>query len=310
MWIFIAFSLLFTQTVTKKPVNGSDAGSATAKTPIVKITSDEVLVKAKAESLQGNHNRVIELLRPLLYPTSVFSTERKEIIALRLLGLSFWFKGDTVNSQTTFTVLLTKRPNFILDPVVVPLGAIEFFSKMKKKLKERLEEIKKIKKLEDVKHKKERELARKKRIEDLKKNAPILVKNRVIIPSYRAYSLFPMGIGQFQNGEKSKGWVIMGAQILTGMISISAYSYLIYKYPSGYVPKDEISSAEQLQYLQVGSGVAFFAIWLVGVVDALYNFKTSTFEETEQFIPRKQYGFKVFGLPVQGGGILGISGEF
>ncbi len=311
MWFIVILTLLGSQTGTKKGHLATRLKKPDAtKTVVAVVSPDEGLVKARQESLQGNHARVIFILRPLLYPTSKFSTESKEIEALRLLGLSFWFKGDVDNAEQAFSVLLNRRPNFTLDPVVVPVGAIEFFNKIKKKMKEKLEQIRKAKELEELRKKQSEEQARRKRLEDWKKNAPILMKSTVINKSFYIYNLFPFGVGQFQNGHNTKGWVIAGLQTGVAAISVSAYTYLLYRYPKGTVPSDEIKSAKQIQYLQFGSGVAFFALWLVSAVDAIVNFTPTRTEEFSRFVPRREGGVKLFAAPVEGGGLLGISGEF
>ncbi|MBU1535716.1 CCDC34 family protein [Myxococcota bacterium] len=310
MWIILVLAFLSSPTGGKRPPSlASKLKKADPPKPAA-FTPDEGLGKARQESLQGNHSRVIFILRPLLYPTSKFSTESREIEALRLLGLSFWFKGDILNSEQAFSVLLNRRPNFILDPVVVPVGAIEFFNKIKKKMREKLIQIRKAKELEALRKKQAEEEARHKRLEEWKKNAPILVKSTVINKSFYVYNLFPFGIGQFQNGHDTKGWLVAGLQVTSAAISLSAYTYLMYRYPKGTVPGDEIKSAKQIQYLQFGSGVAFFALWLVSAVDAIAHFKPTRTEEFSSFAPRRGRGVNLFASPLEGGGIIGISGEF
>ncbi|MDA3864429.1 MAG: hypothetical protein PF689_11240 [Deltaproteobacteria bacterium] len=274
-------------------------------------TTKETFEKAKQEALHGNYKNTIKILRPLLYPTSKFANEEDEIEALRLLALSFWYQGDKANALQSFVVLLNRRPSYKLDPVLVPSGAIEFFNDIKVKLKEKLDKIKKQKELEAKRKKEMEKEARRKRLVELKKKSPILVKNVTINKNYFIFNFFPFALGQFQNGDQIKGWTSVSLQVVSGLISAGAYSYLSYKYPSGKVPLSKASSARQIQYLQVGSGLFFFGVWLISAVDAVINYKPSRQEVKRQLYRRDKNKFKLFGSPLpEGGAVFGIKGEF
>ncbi len=270
----------------------------------------ERLELASQESLQGNHQRVIDLLSNLLVPTSQFSTEEEEIKALRLLGLSYWFLNNPAEATSAFTILLNRRPDFKLDPVVVPAGAIVFFNELKTRLREKLQEIERLKKEEEERQKREKEEAERKLQEELRRNAPVLRETTVINQNYMLFNFFPLGIGQFQNGQDGKGWMFVGLQALTAAVSVSSYTYLKYKYPRGLVPRDELVSARQIQYLQVGTGAAFFALWMTSVVDALVFHKPTRTTTDRRYVPGRRR-LELYGAPLEGGGlVLGVQGEF
>lgn len=292
MWLLLSLWTIFSQT-TVDPVE-----------------PPERLELASQESLQGNHQRVIDLLSGLLYPTSQFATEEEEIKALRLLGLSYWFLNNTGEATKAFTVLLNRRPDFKLDPVVVPAGALLFFNEVKAKLREKLNEITRLRKEEEERKKRAKEEAERKFQDELRKNAPVLRETTVIQKNYMLFNFFPLGLGQFQNGHESKGWLLVGLESLTASVSISAYTYLKYKYPLGVVPGDEKVSARQIQYLQVGTGAAFFALWMIGVVDALVFHKPTRKTTDRRYVPGKRR-IELFGMPLETGGfMLGVQGEF
>ncbi len=292
MWFFIFLSTLFSQ-VSIDSVEPSDQ-----------------LELAAQESLQGNHQRVIDILSPLMYPNSQFATEEEEIKALRMLGLSYWFVEDYTEATKAFTMLLNRRPDFKLDPVVVPAGAILFFNQVKSRLREKLQEIVRLQKEEAERKKREKEEAERKRQEALRRNAPILQETTVIHRNYMLFNFFPLGVGQFQNGHDAKGWLLVGLQTLAATVSVSSYAYLNYKYPRGLVPKSEVVSARQIQYLQVGTGAAFFGLWMVGVVDALVFHKPTRTTVERRFVPRRQ-GLEIYGAPLESGGFfIGLQGEY
>lgn len=293
MWFWIPLCILLTQV---PPPDSADPS--------------ERLELASQESLQGNHRRVVELLAPMLYPASQFSTEEEELKALRLLGLSYWFLGEYDESTKTFTNLLNRQPDFKLDPVVVPAGAISFFNQIKARLREKLREIERLKQEEEERRKREKEEAERKRLEELRRNAPILHEQTIIQKNYMFFNFLPFGVGQFQNQQDAKGWLFVGLQLLSATVSISAYTYLKYKYPKGTVPADEIVSARQIQYLQVGGGIAFYGLWLTGIVDALIFQKPSRVDVRRRFEPGRRT-LELYGAPLESGGfILGIEGVF
>jgi len=292
MWLFLSLWTILAQPAPD-PVDPADR-----------------LELASQESLQGNHQRVIDLLSNLLYPTSQFSTEDEEIKALRLLGLSYWFLNNPGEATLAFTMLLNRRPDFKLDPVVVPAGAIVFFNEVRNKLREKLQEIERLKKEEEERKKREKEEAERKFQEELRRNAPVLRETTVIHQNYMLFNFFPLGLGQFQNGQDGKGWMFVGLQALTGAVSVSAYTYLKYKYPRGTVPQEEKVSARQIQYLQVGTGAAFFALWMASVVDALVFHKPTRKTTDRRYVPGRRR-LEMFGAPLEGGGfVLGVQGEF
>lgn len=305
MWIII-FSTIFFSQATKTPVKSTKSKKPTVEE--VSLTPGQTLSKASQEALGGNHREVIRLLRPLLFPASKFTSEEQEIQGLRLLGLAFWFIKDFDSATQTFSMLLTRRPDFTLDPVVVASGAIDFFNNVKKKLKEKLTEINRLKQAEEIKRKKQEEEAARKKMEELKKAAPVLRQTVTINKNFYIFNLFPLGLGQFQNEHKIKGWIFAGGQALSGLISLGAYSYLRYKYPVNKVPKDQLSSAEQMVYLQVGAGAVFFGLWIVSIVDSVINYKDTRQSIENKFIPGNSLNINVQMVP--GGGIIGLSGGF
>lgn len=293
MWLCFVFCTLLTQVSLTDPADPAQR-----------------LELASQEALQGNHRRVVDLLAPMLYPTSQFSTEEEELKALRLLGLSYWFLNEYEESTKTFTNLLNRQPDFKLDPVVVPAGAISFFNQIKARLREKLQEIARIKQEEENRRKREKEEVERRRLEELRRNAPVLREKTTIHKNYMLFNFLPLGVGQFQNQQDAKGWLFVGLQVLAATVSVSAYTYLKYKYPKGTVPANEVTSARQIQYLQVGGGIAFYGLWLVGVVDALIFQKPTRVDIQRRFEPGRRT-FELYGSVLEGGGfLLGIEGVF
>jgi hypothetical protein len=73
----------------------------------------------------------------------------------------------------------------------------------------------------------------------------------------------------------ARGIFFAAAQGVTGGISVGVFLYLAGKYGlvNAKVPVVDGNSVRQLQQLEIGTGVAFYAIYVWGVVDALLNYK-------------------------------------
>lgn len=84
----------------------------------------------------------------------------------------------------------------------------------------------------------------------------------------------PFGAGQLQNGDRGKGYALAVGEAVTATVSASAFVYLTSKYGvSGTVAIEDGASVRRLQQVEVGTGVAFFALYAYGVVDALRHYE-------------------------------------
>ncbi|MBA2541268.1 MAG: tetratricopeptide repeat protein [Deltaproteobacteria bacterium] len=86
----------------------------------------------------------------------------------------------------------------------------------------------------------------------------------------------PFGAGQFQNKQRTKGYILGSAQILTGGTSVVTFIYLAGKYglSSSQVPLTDGPRVRQIQQLEIGTGFAFIGLYLYGVIDAMVNYKS------------------------------------
>ena len=90
-------------------------------------------------------------------------------------------------------------------------------------------------------------------------------------------NFIPFGVGQFQNKQPRKGYLFLGGQVLTGGTSLVTFIYLAGKYglSSNQVPLQDGPRVRRLQQIEIGTGVAFFALYAWGVVDAMINYKST-----------------------------------
>jgi hypothetical protein len=152
-------------------------------------------------------------------PQARYSTNGQE--AWRLLGLSEYHLGDQAAARTAFVNLLSFDPDYTLDPFLVPPPIVDFFDKVKRDhepelapLRERKRALREQQRLAD-------EARRRLLAEEQARNGP---PTKVVKVQEHIYLLnwMPFGVGQFQNGERSKGTAIAIGELTLGLINVAA----------------------------------------------------------------------------------------
>jgi hypothetical protein len=91
----------------------------------------------------------------------------------------------------------------------------------------------------------------------------------------RYVNLLPLGAGQFQNGEPGKGVGLAIAEGATAATSVGIFIYLVDQYGtrSSSVPISDAGRVQRLQRIEIATGVAFFGLYAIGVIDAMRHFQ-------------------------------------
>jgi hypothetical protein len=91
------------------------------------------------------------------------------------------------------------------------------------------------------------------------------------MPDQPRYAPFvPLGVPQFRADHRKKGWWFALAEGATGAASLGTWLYLTQRYGlSGMVPVDEADRVRTLQRIEIGTGLAFLALYAWGVIDAV-----------------------------------------
>jgi hypothetical protein len=110
-------------------------------------------------------------------------------------------------------------------------------------------------------------------------------------------SFLPFGAGQFQNGQRRKGWLFLGAEALLGGVSVAAFvtNFALYgiaphrrctvaqptdanglfeRCPDADIDRTDENRSTNLLRTQVVTGALFYAVAIWGVVDALRNYQS------------------------------------
>jgi hypothetical protein len=148
-------------------------------------------------------------------------TDDEAVEAYRMLGIAEYQLGDQAQARTAFVNLLSRDPDYALDPFLVPPAIVEFFDRVKREnepalapLRERRRMLREQQRLAD-------EAKRRLLAEEQARAGP---PTKVVRVQERLYlfNWMPLGAGQFQNGERAKGTAIAAGQITAALVNIGA----------------------------------------------------------------------------------------
>lgn len=218
------------------------------------------LERARQSFRQHDYDAAMKLATYLLYPDEKLALPTDLVEAHVILGASNFETGHRAEARSEFEKALQIQPDRSLTDLLFSEGAIRLFDQTKADIEARAERDAQLRKLAD-----ERE-----RIRRYKESFVVVEKHSFGI------NFAPFGAGQFQNKQPVRGVLFAAGQGLTGGISAGVFLYLAGKYGlNAKVPVVEGPRVRRLQQIEIGTGIAFFAIYAWGVVDALLHYKPS-----------------------------------
>jgi hypothetical protein len=282
--------LLLLQTNPARPVVRPPA-PASAPSPAQEFS------RGRTAFNRGEYARAIELLRPLLYPEARLESEGEIASAHRMLGVAHLYERQNTEAADEFRKLLQLRPDYRMDRLLDPPMVVDFFNNVLKEQETELADL-------ERKRRQAQEDERR-RLDALRAGPTFVVRN------YDRHSLMvsfvPFGAGQFQNGDRSKGWFFLGTEVALAAVSVGAMAsnYAIYGArpllrcepsaeaeaglcPAGFKESPERARSELLKKVQVASGVLFFATAIWGVTDAVLNYQPRVLIPDDEPPPRRR----------------------
>jgi tetratricopeptide (TPR) repeat protein len=143
------------------------------------------------------------------------------IEAYRILGIAEFNLGDQGQARSAFVNLLARDPDYALDPFLVPPAIVEFFDRVKRENEPSLAPLRERKRALREQERLAEEARRKLLAEEQARAGPptktIRVQERLYL-----FNWMPLGAGQFQNGQKSKGTLIAAGEVAAGLVNLSA----------------------------------------------------------------------------------------
>lgn len=216
------------------------------------------LEHARQAFREHDYDAAMKLTTFLLYPDEKLAQPVDLVEAHVILGASNFETGHRTEAKTEFERALQIQPDKSLTDLLFSEGAIRLFDQTKADIEARAERDTQLRKLAD-----ERERIRK-------------YKESLVVVEQRSFGVnfVPFGAGQFQNKQRVRGVLFAAGEGVTGGISVGVFLYLAGKYGlNAQVPRIEGPGVLQLQQIEIGTGIAFFAIYAWGVVDALLHYK-------------------------------------
>lgn len=218
---------------------------------------DERFQEAENTFRFQDYARAEALFSVLLYPEVLLTQPDQIIKAHEYLAACYHWLQDERRMEEEFTVLLTLAPRHRMDPFYYPAGFIEQFESTRRRMGE-LHLID-----PDAPDQ-----------PTIPKPPPCEGREISIVRRSWAPNLVPFGVGQFVNGDNTKGGLFLAGQVLTLGTNIGAYAAIeSLRGDDGLFSHRDAVTARRLRIVQYVSLGAFGALAIWGIVDAFMNFE-------------------------------------
>jgi hypothetical protein len=230
---------------------------------------------------RAEYARAIEVLHPLLYPEVLLDSEGEVVQARRMLGVAYLFENKPDEARREFRKLLELRPDYRFDPLLDPQRVVDFFNGVLKEEEATIADMER------------RRREREKKAADIRQREAARLRLPPTAVYYERHSFavnfIPFGAGQFQNGERRKGWFFFGTEALLGAVSVGAFATNFGLYgltphrkctvdqpmgiacPMASIDHSDEDTSRTLLGIQLVSGGLFFAVAIWGVIDAIHH---------------------------------------
>jgi len=224
---------------------------AVAGTPTQQLDKGRTLYKS------GDWEQAKIQLNDLLYPKSKLAQKQDIWEAYVLLGASAYALGDRERAVIEFKKALELEFDRTITTNFYSAEVVQLFEDTKAR----------------VKFEHDRDAARR---EDERRQQQIRdYINTIGVYEKNSYGVnFVPFAAQIQNKQPTKAYLFGGAMAITGGISLATFVYLAGTYGlEAKVPIEDGARVRRLQQIEVGTGIAFFTIYIVGVVDAIIHYQ-------------------------------------
>jgi hypothetical protein len=235
--------------------------------PAFAQTPDERFQEAENTFRFQDYPRAETLLADLLYPEVLLTAPDRVIKAHEYLAACYYWLQNDRRMEEEFTVLLSLAPRHQMDPFYYPARLIERLEATRKRLAE----------LRLIDPDAPEQPA-------TPPEPPCEGREVSIVRRSWAPNLVPFGVGQFVNGQTTKGALFLTGQVLTLGMNIGAFAGIeSLRGDDGLFSPADAVTARRLRIVQyVGLG-AFGALAIWGIVDAFLNFQAE--DRTIRVVP-------------------------
>ena len=213
----------------------------------------------------------------------------------KMAGLSAFNLHRSEEAERHIAALLRLDPDFSLDPFVYPPVAVAFVEKQRRAMAAELEFLREQRRQREAAAKlAAEERAALARETEAQKRELEEMSHQVTVRTVETHSVLvnfvPFGAGQFQEGRVAAG---TGFAVAEGVLAIgSIVGYFVYgslltsrtiqinTFPGSSqtivqtgIPAANASEAQTWRVVKVTSGIAFYAVYVAGVLDALLHYQ-------------------------------------
>jgi hypothetical protein len=212
----------------------------------------------------------------------------------KLVGISCLFAGDRTRAEAHFYELLTVSPTYQLDPMLYPMEVVDVFTEVKRKNNERIEALAKAQAAEDE-SRRAAEIKRRAAETERLKQTVFVERTRTERSLFVAF--LPLGVGQFQNGDRVKGALFLSGELLLGAGALTTFILHESLRPRSTQPLDTVSERDSYEKAEAGYRIAnqacLVALGVVavsGVIESVYGFRRESVtwgDVDEKDVPQK-----------------------
>jgi tetratricopeptide (TPR) repeat protein len=229
----------------------------------------EQLQEIRRQFREGSYDAVERLATTILGsdPSILIRAETHQY-----LGASLELLGRSVEAEEQFEELLTLQPQFIMDQAEFPTEVITLFETVRLRVQDRISQIEERRRRAQEAERIERE----RRLRDEQERIQEISRPRYLVHEVRerhfVVTLMPFGAGQFQNGQRNKGYAFLGTELV-----LTAGSMIVWLL--GSTLPDNADDPGRAGEIQDGYEIASACIYgtlgalvLAGIIDAIVNY--------------------------------------
>lgn len=236
--------------------------------------------KARSAFLRKQYDEVERRLGPFVQGASAEGRDAAVLPdAYFLLAATLFRLGRSDEAHALLDAMAAKRPDAEPDPLLLPPEVVDGFADAKGRVRERVAEQQK----ERERLRLEAEAARVREKQELDariaKLEGLARTESIREPHSRWLAAVPFGVGQFQNGEKALGWVLLVSEslaLVTCATTVVVYDRAI---DDAYATRDQpgvsrqyLARASTARTVNVISAITGLAFGAAGLVEAQVNF--------------------------------------